>query len=128
MRLLVHLLKNQVEERLTNSWAASIVDSIRQIKKLNLKDNKRSYYINADEWQEFLEDAFEDAIRLASVEILGGNLKPKQILSRVDQVQVIQLAQELLALTYNYESKALPEQVDRFLSHLPGGQEWLDEE
>jgi len=38
--LCVHLIKNQIEQRLTNSWVASISDSIRQIKKLNLKDNK----------------------------------------------------------------------------------------
>ena len=45
VRLLIHLIKNQVEKRLTNSWVASISDSIRQIKKLNLKDNKKAYYI-----------------------------------------------------------------------------------
>lgn len=128
VRLLIHLIKNQVEERLTNSWAASIIDSIRQIKKLNLKDNKRSYYIQSDEWQEFLEDAFEGAIRLASVEIFGGNFKPQQILSRLYKEKLMQVAQDLLALTYSYESKDLPHQVDLFLSGLPGGQEWFDEE
>ncbi len=45
VRILIHLLKNQVEKRLTNSWVASISDSLLQIKKLNLKDNKTSYYI-----------------------------------------------------------------------------------
>ncbi|ACK72595.1 protein of unknown function DUF29 [Gloeothece citriformis PCC 7424] len=128
VRLLVHLIKNQVEERLTNSWAVYIVDSVRQIKKLNLKYNKRSYYINIDQWSEFLEDAFQAAIRLASTEILGGNLKPKQILSRVSQEKLMQIAQDLLALTYSYDSKDLPGQVDQFLSSLPGGQEWFEEE
>jgi len=46
VRLLVHLIKNQIEQRLTNCWAASISDSIVQISKLNIKDNKTSYYIN----------------------------------------------------------------------------------
>ncbi|MBC7826086.1 MAG: DUF29 family protein, partial [Candidatus Parcubacteria bacterium] len=45
VRMLVHLIKNQLEERLTNSWVASIADSILQIKKLNLKDNKTSHYL-----------------------------------------------------------------------------------
>lgn len=40
VRLLIHLIKNQVEQRSTNSWAASITDSVRQIQKLNLKDNR----------------------------------------------------------------------------------------
>ncbi|NEQ36464.1 MAG: DUF29 domain-containing protein [Okeania sp. SIO3I5] len=46
VRLLVHLIKNQVEERLTNSWAASIRDSVLKIQRLNIKANKTSYYIN----------------------------------------------------------------------------------
>ncbi|WP_027400633.1 DUF29 family protein, partial [Aphanizomenon flos-aquae] len=55
LRLMIHLIKNQVEQRLTNSWAASIESSILEIKKLNLKDNKKSYYLNIDEWVEILE-------------------------------------------------------------------------
>lgn len=54
VRLLIHLIKNQVEQRLTNSWVASILDFLRQIKKLNLKYNRTSYYINSGEWQPFL--------------------------------------------------------------------------
>ncbi len=45
VRMLVHLIKNQIEQRLTNSWVASISDSLRQIQKLNLKEDKTSYYI-----------------------------------------------------------------------------------
>jgi hypothetical protein len=54
---LVHLIKNQIEQRLTNSWVASISDSLRQIQKLNLKENKTSYYIKQDEWEPFFEEA-----------------------------------------------------------------------
>lgn len=50
-RMMIHLIKNQVEQRLTNSWAASIEGSLIEIKKLNLKDNKTSYYIKQDEWE-----------------------------------------------------------------------------
>ncbi|MEM8807772.1 MAG: DUF29 family protein [Cyanobacteria bacterium P01_G01_bin.38] len=46
VRLLVHLLKNQIEQRLAHSWLVSISDSILQISKLNLRDNKTSYYIS----------------------------------------------------------------------------------
>jgi Domain of unknown function DUF29 len=42
-RIMMHLVKNQVEQRLTNSWAASIADSLLRIKRLNLKENKTSY-------------------------------------------------------------------------------------
>lgn len=49
IRLMVHLIKNQMEKRLTNSWAASISDSVLRIKKLNLKGNKTAYYVDLDE-------------------------------------------------------------------------------
>lgn len=71
LRLMIHLIKNQIEQRLTNSWANSISDSIVQIKKLNLKDNKNSYYINSDESLTYLEAAVKLAIRPASLEIFN---------------------------------------------------------
>lgn len=88
VRLLVHLIKNQIEQRLTNSWIASISDSIVQISKLNIKDNKTSYYIKLDDWQPYLEEAVERAICPASVEIINGNLKPKQVSDRVDRTHL----------------------------------------
>lgn len=67
IRLLIHLIKNHVEQRLTNSWAASIRDSVICIQRLNLKANKTSYYIRQDEWESYLNNGFKDAIFAASV-------------------------------------------------------------
>jgi DhnA family fructose-bisphosphate aldolase class Ia len=89
VRLLIHLIKNQIEQRLTNSWIASIFDSVIQIAKLNLKGNQTSHYIKADEWQTYLEEALAMAIRPASAEIYGGTLKPSQIIQRLNQVTLI---------------------------------------
>ena len=122
--LLIHLIKNQVEERLTSFWAVSISDSIRQIKKLNLKDNQTSYYISREEWQSFLEENLEAAIRPASLEVLAGDLKPKQLAERLDKSRLIQLAQRLLNLTYEHSAKDLPDILDTVLLELPGGKEW----
>ena len=124
IRLIIHLIKNQIEQRLTNSWATSISDSIRQIKKLNLKDNKNSYYINADEWQPFLEENVEAAIRPASLEVLNGQLKAKQLSERLDRNQLMLIAQQFLDLTYTYSAKDLPAIVDDYLVQLPGGEDW----
>ena len=55
--MLIHLIKNQVEGCLTNSWVASIRNAIREIRDLNLRPNKTSYYIKEDEWDEMLENA-----------------------------------------------------------------------
>ncbi len=123
VRLLMHLIKHQIERRLTPSWSVSIIDSIRQIKKINLKDNQKSYYIKPDEWQPYLEEAIAVAIRPASLEILEGQLTPKEIKDRIDRDTLINFAQELLSLTYQYSALELPDQVELYLSELLDFQE-----
>ncbi len=125
VRLLIHLIKNQMEKRLTNSWAASISDSIIQIKKLNLKDNKKSYYIRQDEWLPYLEEAIEISIRPASIELLSGSLKPAQISRQINRDELAIISRKLINLTYKYPVKQLPDEIDRQLAELPGGEEWI---
>lgn len=126
LRMLIHLIKNQVEERLTNSWAALISDSLRQIQKLNLKDNKTTYYIKQDEWQQVLENEFEAAIDQASVEVMNGAYTPFQLSDIVDRTQIILTAQRLLDLAYNNSAKTLPTIIKENLAQLPGGEDWKE--
>ena len=125
VRLLIHLIKNQIEQRLTNSWIASISDSILKIKKLNLKDNKKSYYLKQEEWEPLLEELIEAAIRPASAELLEGKMKPSQVSERIKRQELIKITQELLNLNYQYSSKELPDKIDEYLAELPGGKDWF---
>ena len=124
VRLMIHLIKNQIEQRLINSWAASIESSILEIKKLNLKENKKSYYLNIDEWVEILEDSIESAIRPASLEIMNGKLQRQQISQMLNKSQLILTATELINLTYNYQIRELPDIIDDYLGNLTGGEDW----
>jgi hypothetical protein len=126
IRLLIHLIKNQVEQRLTNSWVASIADSLRQIKKLNLKDNKKSYYIKQEQWLPFLEEAVELAIAPASVEVASGIYNPMRLSELVARDSLIITAQKFIDLTYGYSTKDLPTLIYQQLAQLPGGKEWLE--
>ena len=126
VRLLIHLIKNQLEQRLTNSWAASIRGSLVEIKKLNLKDNKTSFYVMEKDWLLMLEEVFEIAIRDASLEVFNGVYTSFQVADMLDIHQVIPVAQSLLNLTYNYSKKELPGVIDEFLTQLPGGQDWRE--
>ncbi len=122
--LMIHLIKNQVQQRLTNSWAASIQNSLEEINTLNRKDNKTSYYINVDEWQPLLEEAIEAAIRPASLEIYNKSINRSKFAAELDQTQLIATATKLLDLTYSYSAKELPAIIDEYLSQLPGGEDW----
>ena len=124
VRLMIHLIKNQIEGRLTNSWAASIRDSIIQIQDFNLKDNQTSYYIKADEWDLFIEKAFESAISQASAEVAGGEYKPRQLLGMVDKIEVFNTAKRFIDLTYSVSEEDLGEAIDQELSQLAGGEDW----
>ncbi len=117
VRLIAHLIKQQLEKRLTNSWAASISDSLRQIQKLNER-NKKSWYVSEDGWQELVEEALEAAIDEASVEVLGGCLTPEQVSQRIDRQSIISLTLSLLSLTYTASLKELPGLVRNRLNSL----------
>jgi Domain of unknown function DUF29 len=125
--LLIHLIKNQIEQRLTNSWAASIRNAIREIKAINLKDNKTSYYINQDEWQILLEEEIiEDAIADASEEVLNGKYTRSQLSAILDKNQILNKANGFLDLTYSYSTKELPVIMDDYLAQLAGGEDWIN--
>lgn len=125
-RMLMHLIKNQVEQRLTNSWAASIKDSLSQIKRLNLKENKTSYYIKAEEWDEMLEESMKIAITSASVEVMNGQLSPFKLSELVDITLVNSAAKRFIALIYVHSSSDLPDIIDDNLAQLPGGEDWKE--
>ncbi|MFY7800441.1 MAG: DUF29 family protein [Dolichospermum sp.] len=122
--LLIHLIKNQIEDRLTNSWVASIRNSLIEIKKINLKENKKSYYINQDEWDNWLEDEIELAIADASLEVMNGKFKRQQLSQMLNKPQLILTATELINFTYNYQIRELPDIIDDYLGNLPGGEDW----
>ncbi len=124
VRLLVHLIKNQIEGRLTNSWAASIRDSVGRIQKYNLKENKSSYYIKQDEWESKLTMNFKEAVSLASAEVEGGAYKPRQLLAMVDETQVLNTAKRFIDLTYSVSEEDLGEAIYQELTQLPGGEDW----
>ncbi|MBD2410315.1 hypothetical protein FACHB389_01770 [Nostoc calcicola FACHB-389] len=125
--LLIHLIKNQLEERLTNSWAASIRNAIREIKEVNVKENKTSYYINLDEWENLIEEEIvEDAIADASEEVMNGQFARSQLSAMLNKNQMITTATNFLALTYTYSPKQLPAIMDDYLSQLAGGENWIN--
>ena len=122
--LLIHLIKNQIEKRLTNSWVASIRNSLIEIQDINLKENKKSYYINQDEWDSWLEDEIELSIADASLEVLNGIYNEFQLAEIVNRNEVISIARKFLRLTHLYSAKQLPKVIAELLIQLPGGEDW----
>ncbi|MGK7957958.1 MAG: hypothetical protein AB4063_22290 [Crocosphaera sp.] len=126
VRLLIHLIKNQLEQRLTNSWAVSIRDSILKIQSLNVKENRKSYYIKAKEWEDYLEEAFDDAVFAASVEVFAGKYNPFQLKEKVNEEQIKEIADDFINMTYICSKKTIRVEINHRLSQLAGGENWMN--
>jgi hypothetical protein len=94
---------------------------------VNIKDNKKSYYINQDEWETLIEEeVIEDAIADASLEVLNGKYTRSQLSEMVDRQHLVITATRFLALTYTYSPKELPAIMDNNLAQLAGGEDWIN--
>ena len=111
--LLIHLIKIQVEKRVTRSWRSSILNSLREIQKRN-KLGKKSQYIKPNQWIEHVDAIYPDAIFKAADEAFGG-IEIKELRSLVNLSSLQEITLELLELTYTLDGDSLVQLIcDRF--------------
>jgi hypothetical protein len=94
--LLIHLIKQQAENRTTRSWDFSIYNSIKEIKKTNTRRKAGGYYATQEELIEILIDAFDTAIRKASLEAFEGKYSPEELSAKIDANQIQSQALQLI--------------------------------
>lgn len=99
--LLVHLIKIQVEKRVTTSWRNSIINSLLEIQKRN-KLGKKSHYIKQAEWMDSLNASLPRALIKTSQEVFGGT-DLNELKGLVDQETLKIKASELLKITYDLD-------------------------
>ncbi len=108
--LLIHLIKIQVEKRVTRSWKNSISNSLLAIQKRN-KLGKKSHYIKLDEWDEHILNCQLEAILGAAKEVFEG-MDYQDLEKLVDFEQLIIVGNELLALIYSKTAREIVEVID----------------
>ena len=94
--LLLHLIKQQAENRTTRSWDVSIRNSVREIKQENKRRKAGGYYLNNDELIETLEAAYLNAIDEASLEVSEGRYEPEQLEKMVNKQAILDRALSLI--------------------------------
>lgn len=99
--LLLHLIKQQAENRTTRSWDISIRNSIRQIQRKNKRRKAGGYYLNSEDLAEALEAAYPDAIDQASLEVEEGRYQPEELEQLVDEQEIINRALMLILKVEN---------------------------
>ena len=95
--LLLHLIKQQAENRTTRSWDVSIRNSVLEIRSKNKRRKTGGYYLTAEELRLALEEAYEPALNGASLEVAGGIYDSETLASRISQTEIIDRALALIS-------------------------------
>ena len=99
--LLIHLIKVQVEKRVTVSWRNSIINSLLEIEKRNHL-GKKSHYIKQGDWTDSFQQSLPRALIKASQEIFGG-MELDELIELIDEQMLQEQTFELLDETYKLE-------------------------
>lgn len=100
--LLLHLIKQQAENRTTRSWDVSIRNSVREIKRKNKRRKAGGYYLNQDELLETLEEAYLNAIDQASLEVEEGRYDSRELKQKVNQEVIFHQGLNLILSDEDY--------------------------
>jgi len=90
--LLLHLIKQQAENRTTRSWDVSIRNSVREIQRQNKRRKAAGYYLSDEELTDTLNDAYLNALDAASLEVEAGRYQSEQIEAIIDKSNLISTA------------------------------------
>ncbi|MGL6343335.1 MAG: DUF29 family protein, partial [Waterburya sp.] len=96
--LLIHLIKVQVEKRVTTSWRNSIINSLLEIQKRNHL-GKKSHYIKPRDWENSFQQSLPIALIKASQEVFGG-IDLDELISSIDKQMLKDKTFKLLNETY----------------------------
>lgn len=94
--LLIHLIKQEAENRSTRSWEKSILNSLDRIKFVNKRRKAGGYYLNNEELKDLIEESFNYALREASFEAFEAIYSSDELSEKFDQNKVKEKALELI--------------------------------
>ncbi|QMS91548.1 DUF29 family protein [Nostoc edaphicum CCNP1411] len=94
--LLLHLIKQQAENRTTRSWEVSIRNSVREIQRENKRRKAGGYYLTPEELLETLAEAYLNAIDEASLEVEEGRYEAQELDKLVNREEIINRALALI--------------------------------
>ena len=94
--LLLHLIKRQAEKRTTRSWDVSIRNAIAEIVRTNKRRKAGGYYLTDYDLRDTMDEVYESALQLASLEAFGGVYTAAQLDEMVDETAVKEAALRLL--------------------------------
>lgn len=86
--LLLHLIKQQAENRTTRSWDLSIYNAVRQIKRTNKRRKSGGDYLSPGELKGIIAEAYLPALKMAALEAFEGQYTEDQLAEKVDREDI----------------------------------------
>ncbi|RYF45531.1 MAG: DUF29 family protein [Cytophagaceae bacterium] len=90
--LLIHIIKQKAESRITSSWQRSINHALFGIFKSNKRRSAGGFYLSPDELKNAINESFSFSLKEASEEAFGGAYKADQLITMIDADQIKQEA------------------------------------
>jgi hypothetical protein len=103
--LLIHLIKQVVEQRTTRSWDNSIRNALEEIAYVNKRRKSGGYFASTNDLQEILEYRFNAALRKAADEAFEGKRTEEELSAMFDKKMLLERA---LRLILDEQSKQCP--------------------
>ncbi len=97
--LLLHLIKQQAENRTTRSWDLSIRNSIRSIQTKNKRRKAGGTYLDAHELRLAILEAYAEAVDRAATEVEEGRYQPKDLAKLVKHDEICDRAFTLISIS-----------------------------
>ena len=94
--LLLHLIKQQAENRTTRYWDVSIRNSVLEIQEENERPRGAGFYLPLEELRIVIETAYRQAINKASLEVEEGRYEPKELSELVNRDEIIDRGMALI--------------------------------
>ena len=83
--LLVHLIKQQSEQRSTRSWTVSIGNALDGVVRANKRRKAAGFYLADAELEEAIAEIYTTSLRQASLEAFEGRYDETELAGRFDQ-------------------------------------------
>ncbi len=94
--LLIHLIKQQAEKRLTRSWEISMANAVREINKINQRRKSGGNYLNHAQLRDILQQGYEIALKKASVDAFEGRYEAEELATMVEESEILTQALQLI--------------------------------
>jgi len=94
--LLVHLIKQHAEKRITRSWQASVYNSIEAIYRTNKRRKAGGYYLTQEELKQAIDEIYQTALIRASFEAFEGIYDESELENKIEKEEIKKEVLELI--------------------------------